>query len=104
MLFAAKSYWPGITADEFRRAASTDQGLTLGGDDARAAYRGTLVFTDDELVLCLFESSSAVNVRQATARLHLPCERIMPLDWLPASAGADGRRWPHRPARRRPDA
>jgi hypothetical protein len=103
MLFAAKSYWPGITADEYERTA-TERDLTAASGDVRAAYRGALLFADDELVLCLFESRFATDVREATECMHIPCERIMALAWLPAPVAAGQQRRRHRLSWRTRDA
>jgi hypothetical protein len=101
MLFVGKCYWPGVTVGEFERAAATQLCLTPNGADGCAAYLGSLVFSSDELVLCVFEASSAAEVRAAAERVHLPCERVMPLTWLPATTPASRS---HRPIWRRADA
>jgi hypothetical protein len=41
------------------------------------AYLGSILFPDDELVLCLFESPSRAAVMEANERAGIPCERIM---------------------------
>jgi hypothetical protein len=90
MLYTAKCYWPGITATEFARRGAF--GLSrasgaLGGEGA--AYRGSLLLPQDDLVLCLIEGPTLHEVRSMTSRAGLPCERIMESAWLtPATAGA----------------
>ncbi len=46
-------------------------------------YAGSLLFVEDSLVLCLFDAESATAVRRVTELAHIPCERVMPVDWLP---------------------
>ena len=46
-----------------------------------------MLFPDDDLVLCLFESSSAAAVHQANDRAGIPCERLMRSVWLPNPQG-----------------
>jgi hypothetical protein len=84
MLYAAKCYWPGISADEFEH----DVTIRLSDVDAHAtadaAYLGSLVFGGDDLVLCLYQGSSRSAVMEAARRARIPCERIMESAWLPA--------------------
>jgi hypothetical protein len=81
MLFAAKCFWPGITASELERAA----GPLCGERAVRAnpVYAGSLLFGQDSLVLCLFDAESAMAVRRVAEAARIPCERVMPIDWLP---------------------
>lgn len=82
MLYAAKCYWPGISAREFELDPATRL------RDARAAdpvYIGSLVFSEDALVLCLYQGSSPAAVMEAAWRARIPCERIMESQWLPAA-------------------
>ena len=78
MLYAAKCYWPGVDA----------AGLARTGERARrhadehVTYLGSLLFPDDELVLCLFEAESATAVKHASERTGIPCERVMEYVWL----------------------
>ncbi len=85
MLYAAKCYWPGVSADQFEQ----DAAVRLSGTQpemAGVAYLGSLVFGGDELVLCLYEGSSRSVVMNAARRARIPCERIMESAWLPAAA------------------
>jgi hypothetical protein len=83
MLYTAKCYWPGINAADFDRVASVrlSRGRTTSGT---VVYRGTLLFPDDGLVLCLFDAPSRGAVKQATERARVPCERIIESVWVPA--------------------
>jgi Nickel responsive protein SCO4226-like len=45
-------------------------------------YRGSLLFADDDLVLCLFDGPSPAAVKRASERAGLPCERVMDATWL----------------------
>lgn len=94
MLYAAKCYWPGVDRRELSRV--TTRALRARASTARdegVAYMGSLLFTEDELVLCLFDGPSRVAVKQASERLGIPCERVMDSVWL--GAGRCGRAaWP----------
>lgn len=81
MLYAAKCYWPGVTSTEFEQvsARAADALREPGGD---VTYRGSLLFADDDLVLCLFEGPSPTAVKRASERAGLPCERVMDAAWL----------------------
>jgi hypothetical protein len=91
MLYAAKCYWPGVTQTDLEqvaeRAATT--GLGSGGDPV--AYLGSLLFTADDLVLCLFQGPSRAAVIQASDGLGIPCERLIDSLWLsPHQHGREG--------------
>jgi hypothetical protein len=45
-------------------------------------YRGSLLFSDDDLVLCLFEGPTRIAVKRASEQAGIPCERVMPSVWL----------------------
>jgi len=77
MLFAAKCYWPGVTLAELR---STGAAAERRGD----AFVGSLFFPDDDIVLCFFEASSAVEARRAAEHCRMPCDRVMESRWLVA--------------------
>jgi hypothetical protein len=82
-LYAAKCYWPGVTQDELERAgraAARETERTPPSETVR--YLGSLVFVNDELVLCLYESSSRAAVKQVNERAGVPCERLMEALWL----------------------
>jgi len=53
-------------------------------------YLGCLLFPDDELVLCMFESSSRAPANQAAECAGMPCERLMKSIWLGSAAGEVG--------------
>ena len=79
MLYAAKCYWPGVTETDLEHVAERA--------DARAsrdgvAYLGSLLFSADDLVLCLFEGPSRGAVKHASERAGIPCERLMDSVWL----------------------
>jgi hypothetical protein len=99
MLYTAKCYWPGLSEHQLEQA--TDRLLLnanrgLGSLGSRVSYLGSILFPDDQLVLCLFEAPSRVAVKQASERAGLPCERIMEATWLaspntPALLGQEAR-------------
>jgi hypothetical protein len=84
MLYAAKCYWPQVTAQEVdaaaAKAAREAQHVSRAGSNV--AYVGSMLFPDDDLVLCLFESSSPAAVKRANERAGIPCERVMQSVWL----------------------
>jgi uncharacterized protein DUF4242 len=90
MLYAAKCYWPGVTQAELEQvvACAARTGATALFD---VAYRGSLLFADDDLVLCLFDGPSRAAVKRASERAGLPCERLMESIWVKPNA-VGGRR------------
>ena len=91
MIYAAKCYWPGVTADDVTVATERVTSAAVDPDrDSTHVYLGSLLFPKDELVLCMFDASSPVAVRRASDRAGLPCERVMGAVWL-AGASAAGR-------------
>ena len=81
MLYAAKCYWPGVTETDIERVAARAGRAGLAGSNP-IVYLGTLLFADDDLVLCLFRGPSRAAVIQASERLGIPCERLMDSLWL----------------------
>lgn len=82
MLYAAKCYWPGVRQVDIETAAA--RFAQLRGEFAADGlnYRGTLMFGDDELVLCLFEGPSRNAVKRASEQGGIPCERVMDSVWI----------------------
>jgi hypothetical protein len=78
MLYAAKCYWPGVSETELEPIAAR---ATRPAEDG-VNYLGSLMFRDDELVLCLFEGPSRAAVKHASERAGIPCERLMDSIWL----------------------
>jgi Protein of unknown function (DUF4242) len=108
VLYAAESYWPGVTETDLRRV--TERAMRVGSRTGHegVAYLGSLLFAADDLVLCLFEGPSRAAVIQASGRLGIPCERLMDSAWLgpglpiqeeaPSRSPPSGRRaWPRGP-------
>jgi Nickel responsive protein SCO4226-like len=83
MLYTAKCYWPGISAEEFDRGAS-GRLATRSAEPGSIVYCGAILFPEDDLVLCLFEASSRAAVKEAAERARVPCERVIASVWLPA--------------------
>ena len=81
MLYAAKCYWPGVTETELEPIATRATRTTRSVRDG-VNYLGSLMFRNDELVLCLFEGPSRTAVKQASERAGIPCERLMDSIWL----------------------
>jgi hypothetical protein len=89
MLYTAKCFWPGITEDELRRAGA--RAADRPAETPPAQFRGALYLPTDELVLCLFESSSRASVKRASERARMPCERVIETVWLaPTPSGQEG--------------
>ena len=80
MLYTAKCFWPGVTADELRLAAARAGSET--GLRPQTTFRGALYLPGDELVLCLFESPSRSSVKGASERAGMPCERVIETVWV----------------------
>jgi hypothetical protein len=80
MLYAAKCFWPGVTEEALRGAATRAGGQT--GQRTQAAFRGALFLPHDELVLCLFEASTGAAVKQASEQAGMPCERVIETVWV----------------------
>ena len=79
MLYAAKCYWPGVSQADVESVGTR---LAKPRLSREVAYRGSLLFSEDELVLCLFESSSRAAVKRVSERAGIPCERVMDSVWL----------------------
>jgi hypothetical protein len=94
MVFAAKCYWPGIAAEELARAArrAAREAELARHRGSELAYLGSILFPDDELVLCLFDGPSSAAVKETNERAGIPCERVMRSIWLEPE---------HKPARTR---
>lgn len=87
MLYTAKCFWPGVTEDTLRIAAQRAGAET--GEQPETRFRGALYLPGDDLVLCLFESSSRADVKHASERAGMPCERVIETVWVEAgSTGA----------------
>ena len=80
MLYTAKCFWPGVTEDELRLAARRAGSETA--ERPQATFRGALYLPGDELVLCLFDSSSRTSVKGASERAGMPCERVIETVWV----------------------
>jgi hypothetical protein len=80
MLYTAKCFWPGVTEDELRLAAARAESKTE--ERPQATFRGALYLPGDELVLCLFDSSSPAAVKGASEHAGMPCERVIETVWL----------------------
>lgn len=88
MLFAAKCYWPGVTEREIERVAAdaVREAENVSRAGHGVTYVGAIVFPRDELVLCIFESSSRMMVVRTAERAGIPCERLMESFWLGANS------------------
>ena len=82
MLYAAKCYWPGVTAADLEQVAGRAARAGLDAGAGPVSYLGCLLFAADDLVLCLFQGPSRAAVIAASGRLGIPCERLMEPIWL----------------------
>jgi hypothetical protein len=85
MLYAAKCYWPGVTANELEAVGTRArrEARRACSDGSAIAYLGSILFPADELVLCLFDAPSQAAVKHTSeATAGIPCERVMPTIWL----------------------
>ena len=82
MLYAAKCYWPGVTRIDVEQVAARAAQASLDTGRSGVAYLGSLLFADDDLVLCMFQGPSRAAVIQASDRLGIPRERLMDSAWL----------------------
>jgi hypothetical protein len=82
MLYAAKCYWPGVSETDLDEVASRAARAGNRSNDQSVSYLGSLLFSADDLVLCLFEGPSRAAVTHVSERLGIPCERLMDSVWL----------------------
>jgi hypothetical protein len=82
MLYAAKCYWPGITRTQLEQATARTSGARSNAGASEVNYLGALLFSNDDLVLCLFEAPSRTAVKRASEQAGIPCERVMGSVWL----------------------
>jgi hypothetical protein len=80
VLYTAKCYWPGVSEDELRASVARAGGES--GERLAAAFRGALYLPGDDLVLCLFDSSSRAAVKRASEQAGMPCERVIETVWV----------------------
>jgi Nickel responsive protein SCO4226-like len=80
MLYAAKCFWPGVTEEMLREAATRAGSATA--QRPQAVFRGALFLLHDELVLCLFEGSTGAEVKRASEQAGMPCERVIETVWV----------------------
>jgi hypothetical protein len=82
MLYAAKCYWPGVNQIELEHTAARAIENSSQNAPRHVRYLGSLLFRDDELVLCMFEAPSCAAVKRASELAGIPCERVMASVWL----------------------
>jgi hypothetical protein len=79
VLYTAKCFWPGLDEHQLDQATGRLLRNTRRG---RVCYLGSILFPDEELILCLFDAPSRAAVKQASEQAGLPCERVMKAAWL----------------------
>ena len=80
MLYTAKCFWPGVTEAELRLAVVRVR--SRPNQPTQAVFQSALYLPSDELVLCLFESSSRASVKRASEAAGMPCERVIETVWI----------------------
>ena len=80
MLYTAKCFWPGVTEAELRLSAH--RARSRPDKPTQAVFQSALYLPSDELVLCLFESSSRASVKRASEAAGMPCERVIESVWI----------------------
>jgi hypothetical protein len=88
-LYASKCYWPGVSEAQVARATRRALLQDRSSRAARAECLGAIVFPLDDLVLGLFRAASAGDVRRASERAGMPCERVMEAVWLSSQLGEE---------------
>jgi hypothetical protein len=82
MLYAAKCYWPGVSPEQLEEVGTRARRAAGSVRRARVAFLGSILFPDDELVLCLFDAPSQAVVKKTSEEAGIPCERVMTTVWL----------------------
>jgi Protein of unknown function (DUF4242) len=82
VLYAAKCYWPGVTETDLEQVAARAAQADARASDDGVAYLGSLLFSADDLVLCLLDGPSRAAAKHASDRLGIPCERLIDSVWL----------------------
>lgn len=82
VLYAAKCYWPGVSETDIEQLAERATRARTSAGHAGVAYLGSLLFSGDDLVLCLFQGPTRAAVQHASDRLRIPCERLIDSVWL----------------------
>jgi len=79
VLYTAKCFWPGLTEEELHLAVARAESETA---KTGTTFQGALYLPGDELVLCLFEADSRADVKHASERAGMPCERVIETVWV----------------------
>ncbi len=76
--YVAECFWPGVQQDDLRCLVRRI-GASVAELDGLVRYTGSMLIVDDEVVLCLFETSEgqADAVRRAMEHAGVPFERIL---------------------------
>ena len=77
--YLVECYWPAVSSDEISRAAARVGELAPSG----LRWIDAILVPDDEIVLCLIESSSAESVAVVSRQAGLPSERVVEAARLP---------------------
>lgn len=94
--YVAECFWPGVGKRELNaldeRAATAAR--LLAGRGRKVRYLGSLLFEDDEVVLCMFAGEEPA-IREAATAARIPFARIVASARSPralAARGAEGER------------
>lgn len=73
--FVAECFWPDVDDADLEALDRRIREATAGGE-GRVRYLGSILFREDEVVLCQFEGSRDA-VRALAERARIPFERIL---------------------------
>ena len=76
--FIAECFWPGVSEHDLNAldARAANAAKRLAGEGRAVRYLGSLLFQDDEVVLCMFAGDEPA-VRETAVAASIPFERIV---------------------------
>jgi hypothetical protein len=91
--YLVECYWPGV--DEQKHAAASGRASEVARELRRQGHDlhfwGSILISDDETVLWLYDGVAA-DVRAATDRVGVECERVLESQWLDGDRHRSGER------------
>jgi hypothetical protein len=89
--YVAECFWPGVSESDLRaldeRAATAAQ--QRGGRGRQVRYLGSLLFQEDEVVMCMFAGEEPA-VREVAVAASIPFDRIIASARSPRALAAKG--------------
>ena len=71
-----------MTESDIEHVAERAAPVASDPDHGRVVYLGSLLFSGDDLVLCLFKGPSRPAMKHASENAGIRCERLMDTEWL----------------------